>query len=343
MLTSYNSDASMMRAALGLAKRAWGKTNPNPMVGSVIVKDGKIVGRGYHRKAGEAHAEINALCDAGENAKDSALYVTLEPCSTTGRTPPCTEAIIAAGVKKVVIGSLDPNPKHAGAAVNLLERAGIEVVSGVEAEKCDRLNEAFFKWIVTGRPFVLLKMAMTLDGKIATSEGLSKWITGPFARRRVQKLRQWSDAIVVGGGTARHDRPSLNVREPSGWPCQPRRIIISSTLSSKDALELTPEGREPEVFSLPDKASWDAMFVRLGAEDVVAVLLEGGGELAASALNAGVVDKAEFHIAPKILGGRNSRAVVGGPNPMSLAEAHGFSDLSVRRLGDDIAVSGYIK
>lgn len=336
------SSHSHMLEALALAERAWGRTSPNPMVGSLIVKNGRIVGRGFHERAGAPHAEVNALKDAGDKAQGADLYVTLEPCSTTGRTPPCTEAIIKADVKKVFIGSLDPNPKHAGAGVDILRKAGIDVVSGIEEEKCRRLNEAFFKWIVTGKPFVLLKMAMTLDGKIATASGDSKWVTGPIARSRVQKLRQWCDAIMVGGETVRQDHPSLNVREPSDWPCQPRRFVASNKFSEKELFEIMPSGRKPELARPSSESAWNELLLRLGSENVTALLIEGGGELAASALSAGVVDKVEFHIAPKILGGRNSRAVVGGADPGALAKALELKEVSVEKLGADISVTGYL-
>jgi diaminohydroxyphosphoribosylaminopyrimidine deaminase/5-amino-6-(5-phosphoribosylamino)uracil reductase len=335
-----NSD--YMLEALALAERAWGRTSPNPMVGAVIVKGSEIIGRGFHEKAGLPHAEVNALKDAGENARSADIYVTLEPCSTTGRTPPCTEAIIKAGIKKVFIGSLDPNPKHAGAGVDILRAAGIEVVSGIEEEKCGKLNEAFFKWIINKKPFVILKMAMTLDGKIATAGGDSKWVTGPVARGRVQKLRQWCDAIMVGGETVRKDHPSLNVREPDDWSCQPRRFVASNTLSEKELHELMPEGLKPELARLSSEKDWKEFLTKLGSENITALLIEGGGELAASALRAGAVDKVEFHIAPKILGGRNSRAVVGGSDPLSLAESLELKDVSIEQLGADISISGYL-
>ncbi|HUA68926.1 MAG TPA: bifunctional diaminohydroxyphosphoribosylaminopyrimidine deaminase/5-amino-6-(5-phosphoribosylamino)uracil reductase RibD [Candidatus Saccharimonadales bacterium] len=252
------SDARFMRLALRLARRGYGSTSPNPMVGAVLVKGGKIIGRGWHRRAGLPHAEIEALRDAqkrGYNPKGSTLYVTLEPCSTHGRTPPCTDAIIAAGIKRVVIGTTDPNPKHSGRASKILRRAGIEVdwwgerprepdnqskrgSSGASphqdlAEECGRLNEAFNHWIVHHTPFVTVKAAMTLDGKIATASGESKWITGERARNYGMKLRQGADAILVGINTILADDPTLTVRKPmaddrrqTGKPI--RRIVLDS-------------------------------------------------------------------------------------------------------------------
>ena len=205
-----SEDSEYMLEALSLARMGWGLTNPNPMVGCVIVKDGEVIGRGFHHRAGEAHAEINALRDAESRQRDcrgATLYVTLEPCSSYGRTPPCTEAITASGIGKVVIGAMDPNPKHAGRGVEILRGHGIEVVCGVESSACWELNRHFFRWITSGKPFVRLKMAMTLDGKIATAEGDSKWVTGIEARRRVQQLRRLADAVMVGGNTLRLDKP----------------------------------------------------------------------------------------------------------------------------------------
>jgi len=335
-------DIKWMVQALELAQKAWGMTAPNPMVGCVVVKSNTLVGRGYHHKAGEAHAEVNALRDAGDAARDAVAYVTLEPCSTTGRTGPCTQSLIDAGISRVVIGSLDPNPDHAGRGVAILEDAGIEVSIGVLEDRCLELNEAFFKWISEKKPFVLLKMAMTLDGKIATKEGQSQWITGADARGRVQHLRQWSDAIVVGGETVRRDKPSLTVRNVDDWPCQPKRVVVSRSLSVDDAVELMAEGNEPMVFAPSNNSEWDEMLLELGSQDVMGVLIEGGGELAASALEAGVVDKVEFHIAPKILGGRGSRTVIGGTNPSNLSEALGLERVKTFSLGCDFAFTGYV-
>lgn len=337
-----NSDSKYMSLAISLAKRAWGQTSPNPMVGAVIVKNGRIIGKGYHRQAGSPHAEVNAIKSSKGNIGNSTIYVTLEPCCTFGRTPPCTEAIMAAGIKRVVVGCLDPNPKHAGKGVNILKKAGIEVRVGIMEKECIQLNESFFRWITTGRPFVLLKMAMTLDGKIATMDGKSKWITAPAARRRVQKLRQWADAIMVGAGTARTDRPSLTVREFRKIR-QPRRLIVSGKLTEEDALQLLGDGEKPEIISPSNRREWLKEMKRLGKEGVVSVLVEGGGELAASLLKAGIVDKVEFHIAPKILGGRNSRPVVGGDNPSDLAESFNLQKTRMRKIGNDFCIIGYLE
>ncbi len=332
-----------MLEAVALAQRGWGKTSPNPLVGAVIVKDDRIIGRGYHQRAGEAHAEVNALRSiTGNEAAGSDLYVTLEPCSTTGRTPPCTEAIIAAGIKRVFIGSLDPNPLHQGRGVKILQTAGIEVKSHIAESVCRELNEAFFTWITTGKPFVLLKMAMTLDGKIATVEGNSQWITGSDARERVQHLRQWADAIMIGGETARRDQPSLTVRSIADWQPQPRRIVISRHLAQHDVgALLSKTGGRIETVAPENGNDWQEYLTELGRQEVTAILVEGGGELAAELLRYKLVNKVEFHIAMKILGGRGSRPVIGGVNPVSLNEAIPLENCSTFALGQDMAISGY--
>ncbi len=312
------TDREFMLEALALARRAWGRTTPNPMVGAVVVHDGRIVGRGFHVRAGKPHAEPCALSDAGKLAKGATLYVNLEPCSTYGRMPPCTEAIKAAGVARVVIGCMDPNPAHAGRGIRILQEAGIAVTCGVEEAASRELNKAFFHWVTTGKPYVVLKLAMTLDGKIATREGQSQWITGSGARSRVQELRRWADGILVSGETLRSDRPQLTVREPAEWPEQPRRLIASRSMTLEQVKGYFPSGREPEVYDIAD---WEAWLRRLGESDLTALLIEGGGELASAALRGGAVDEVEFHIAPKILGGKDSRPVVAGWNPESLADA----------------------
>jgi diaminohydroxyphosphoribosylaminopyrimidine deaminase/5-amino-6-(5-phosphoribosylamino)uracil reductase len=331
---------AMMHIAIDLARQAEGMTSPNPLVGAVVVKKMQIVGEGYHHKAGTAHAEVNALNDAGSKAAGADIYVTLEPCSTTGRTPPCTEAIIKAGIKRVFIGSLDPNPAHAGRAVDILRKTGIEVATGIETALCDSLNEAFFKWITTGKPLVVLKLAVTLDGRIACANGQSQWITGPEARGRVQRLRRRADAIMVGGETVRKDKPGLIVREPEDWPRQPRRLIVSRSMTPDQAKELLCPGPCPEIVAPDSPEAWQNLMQRLGSEQVTELLIEGGGELAAAVLHAGIVDIAEFHIAPKILGGKGSRPAVGGADPLSLAEAFNLNDVTVETLGKDIIVRG---
>ncbi len=331
-----------MLEALELAKRAWGQTSPNPLVGAIVVKENKITGRGYHHRAGGAHAEVNALRAAGENARGADIYVTLEPCCTSGRTPPCTRAIIDAGIKKVFVGSVDPNPVHAAKGLEILKQAGIETVRGIEKAACDKVNEAFFTWITSGKPFVILKMAMTLDGKIATADGQSKWITGTVARERVQKLRRWCDAIMVGGETVRQDRPGLLVRDAAvPWNKQPLKLIATRSMNNDDLLEYFPD-HSARALSPSSPGEWRNLLAELGKENISALLIEGGGELAAEVLNAGIVDKIEFHIAPKILGGKDSRPVVGGKNPLTLDAAKLLRDYKLEIAGNDIIISGYL-
>ncbi|MCK5834385.1 MAG: bifunctional diaminohydroxyphosphoribosylaminopyrimidine deaminase/5-amino-6-(5-phosphoribosylamino)uracil reductase RibD [Lentisphaeria bacterium] len=328
-----------MQQALELAKRAWGQTSPNPMVGAVIVKDQQVLGEGWHHKAGEAHAEVNAIADAGMACLGADIYVTLEPCSTHGRTPPCTQAIINAGIKRVFIGCLDPNPNHAGKAIDKLESAGIEVCHSILEKECRELNEHFFHWITTGQPFVMLKMAMTLDGKIATKSGQSQWITGPESREYVQTLRKLCDAIMVGGETVRADNPSLTVRE-EGWS-QPQRVIASRQNDFDSSLKIFND-QTPIFFNDSPETSWDDLLCDLGQKGVTSLLIEGGGELASRALRARVINKAFFMIAPKILGGKESRPVVGGQNPVQLSEALELIDRKVEIFGQDIMISGYL-
>jgi diaminohydroxyphosphoribosylaminopyrimidine deaminase/5-amino-6-(5-phosphoribosylamino)uracil reductase len=389
-------DMNHLRAAIRLAQRGCGTTSPNPMVGAVLVKNGKIIGRGWHRRAGLPHAEIEALRDAqkrGKAAKGATLYVTLEPCCTHGRTPPCTEAIIAAGIRRVVVGTTDPNPKHAGRAFKILRRAGIEVTppgsAGVPpasssirnpatrrrdlgtpkadtlAAECDRLNEAFNHWIVHYMPFVTVKAAMTLDGKIATASGESRWITGEKARAHGMKLRQGSDAILVGINTILADNPSLTVRlnaDSTGNIQHPklRRIVLDSMartplkakVASDEFAALTtivvsksaPKNRvaalskRVNVIVAPvSKSSISLRWLlkKLGAENVTSLLVEGGGEVNASFLLGSFAQRVAFFYAPKILGGRKSRKAVAGEGARSLAEVIHLRDLEWTRLDPD--------
>ena len=340
------NDNEYMQEAIRLAKKGEGFTSPNPLVGAVIVKDGKIIGRGYHQKAGENHAEINAIEDVKDgNCKDCSIYVTLEPCSSYGRTPPCVDRIIKEGFSQVIIGCLDPNPLHAGNAVKILKDAKIKVTLNVEKDKCLLLNEAFFYWITTGKPFVLLKMAMTLDGKIATQNGHSKWITSEIARMRVQELRKWADAIMIGGETAKQDKPSLTIRDISGnvlsnYP-QPKRIIVSSSLTQCKCEQIMPPPNSPILISPKTQEAWDAVLKDFGAQNITKILVEGGGYLASSLLKHQIVNKLEFHIAPKILGGANSRSVVSGENPELLSDALNLKHIQVTQLGVDFSYVAY--
>ncbi len=329
-------DNSIMRRAVRLAQRALGMTSPNPLVGAVITDPaGNIIGEGWHKRCGGPHAEVEAIrsLSAPELAKGAAIYVTLEPCSTFGRTPPCCDAIIKHGFSRVVIGSIDPNPAHAGRAVEKLRAAGIEVETGVEEKRCAALNKAFFHWIVTKRPYVLLKMAQTLDGRIAAASGDSKWITGDAAaKKRVRELRLWCDAIMAGAETFRLDQPALTARDARGNVLKTPRRIIATHHPVPDF----------ECAALDDKAAWDAFLEKLGAENITSLLIEGGGELAANALAAGAVNALEFHIAPKLLGGRNSRPSVGGSDPLKVAEAYPLEQMEVHRMGKNLRVTAEI-
>ena len=334
-------DEKYMEAACQEAEKAAGLTSPNPIVGAVAVKNGSIISKGYHKKAGTAHAEVDCLKE-NIDFKGSTLYVTLEPCSTHGRTPPCTEKIISSKVSKVIIGTLDPNPEHAGVAVRILKDAGIEVEHGILKERCWNLNLPFFKWIQTKKPFVILKMAMTLDGKIATKNGQSQWITGAEAREEVQNLRKKSDAIMVGGETVRLDNPSLKVKEES-FEAQPQRFIWSSQSEWDKSLKcFKKDGKTAKVVKPKNQSEWNDFLSELGKEEITSILVEGGGELAANILAADVVDCIKFFIAPKILMGKDSRPVIGGSSPTSLSEALQLKNVTTKKYGDDILISGFL-
>ena len=332
-----------MRLALTEAQKGWGLCSPNPMVGAAIVRDGKLLGLGYHQIAGHNHAEINALesVSSGVDLRQATLYVTLEPCSTYGRTPPCCEAILKAGIGRVVIGCLDANPHHAGAAVERLRSSGIEVVTGVLEEECQRLNEHFFWWITHRKPWVILKMAMSLDGKIALPDGRSQWITGAAARSHVQRLRQLADMVMVGGRTARLDNPELKVREPSDWPRQPIPAVWTSQ-PLPAGLKLSGDSKREVVVAKPATPdAWNKFLTFWGAKEVSVLLLEGGGELAANALACGVVNQVQFFIAPMIIGGRGAVPSVGGEAPSSLEEALCLERVTTRFIGEDLLYIGY--
>lgn len=327
-----SGDTPYMRRALALAENAWGRTAPNPMVGCVLVRAGRVIGEGYHHAAGQPHAEIEALRSCTEDPRECTAYVTLEPCCTTGRTGPCTQALIAAGVARVAIGALDPNPAHAGRGVTILRDAGIAVKTGVCRTACEELNYPFFKWITVRKPYVVLKMAMTLDGKIATASGDSRWVTGEAARNDVQKLRQLAGAILVGSGTAKIDRPRLTVRNVPDWPRQPERFVAGHVKMPGFT-----------TVDLPDRAAWDDFLNGLAAKECLTLLIEGGGELAGRALQAGAVDEVIFYVAPKLLCGRASRPVTGGSAPERLADALELDGMRTKRTGNDLKISGWVK
>ncbi len=360
-------DEDFMRVALNLARNAIGRTSPNPLVGAVIVREGRIVGAGWHRKAGTPHAEIHALNMAGDLAKGATLYVTLEPCSHYGRTGPCAEAVVKAGIKRVVIGMGDPNPKVAGKGIAILKRAGIEVRCGVLEDEARALNEVFLKWIATQKPFVVLKTAMSLDGKIATHTGKSQWITGEAARRRVHEYRDTYDGILVGIGTVLADNPSLTARLPDGQGKNPVRIVVDSKARTPLDAKLVTDGAaltiiavtakapQERVQALKDKGvaimvagdgeqvDMDLLMRKLGEMEICSVFVEGGGQVNFSLLKAGLVDKVHAFIAPKLIGGREALTPVEGEGFAELTEAVELERTTVETIGQDILLTGYVK
>ena len=331
-----------MQRAIKNALKAWGHTSPNPHVGAVIVKDGKVIADGWHKKAGTHHAEkdaISKLRDAGREDEmyGSTMYVTLEPCCTYGRTEPCTEWIMDAGIAKVVYGSTDANPEHAGKGFNYLLQGGVDVEGPILEKECLHMNRFFFKWINQQKPYVILKMAQTLDGKIATENGHSQWITGPDARHEVQKLRQGCDAIMVGSETLRQDDPSLNVREIDN-PRHPKRFIWGRKKFEGDFKAFRQEGGA-EFCHAQNTEEWNDFLEDLGSREITSLLLEGGGFLASSALQAGIVDEIQFFMAPKILGGVDSRTSVSGDNPLHLDEAIQLENMQITPCGKDFLVT----
>lgn len=356
-----------MEHALQLARQGLGRTSPNPCVGAVVVKEGRVVGEGYHACAGAPHAEIQALRRAGPAARGATLYVTLEPCVHYGRTPPCAPEVVRAGIKRAVIAMLDPNPVVKGKGVALLEASGIEVKVGVREEEAARLNEFFQKYITSGTPFVALKMAMTLDGKTATSCGASRWITGKEARTYVHELRNQYDAVLVGVGTVIADNPLLTTRLPQGGR-NAKRIVLDSTLRLPlEAKILEPNPPAPalvvttpraplakretllqkgaEVVVVGEKGgrvNLEELLKLLGDREVTSLLVEGGPTVNAAFLEAGLIDKVFIFIAPKILGGREAPGVVGGEGKKDLAEAWKLHRLEVKFHGEDLLVEGYL-
>ncbi|HEY9860531.1 MAG TPA: bifunctional diaminohydroxyphosphoribosylaminopyrimidine deaminase/5-amino-6-(5-phosphoribosylamino)uracil reductase RibD [Candidatus Obscuribacterales bacterium] len=354
-------DRAMMQRCLELARRALGRTAPNPLVGAVIIKDGEIIGEGFHPQAGQPHAEVFALREAGERAQGATLYVNLEPCNHHGRTPPCSEAVVAAGLAKVVVGMVDPNPKVAGGGIARLQAAGIEVVTGVEGAACQELNEAFVHRILYHRPFGILKYAMTLDGKIATNSGHSAWITGQAARAEVFQLRAACDAVIVGGNTVRLDNPLLTSRQVDGP--HPLRVVMSRTLDLPEQAHLWQTTAAPTlVLTEPGvKPEFQALLRRLGVEVVelspltpaqvmaylydrgfLSVLWECGGTLAAQAIADGAVQKVLAFIAPKIVGGSTAPSPVGDLGFLTMPQALPLEKLRWRSVGPDLLIEGYL-
>jgi len=354
-----------MGEALRVAQNALGRTSPNPLVGAVIVKNGRIVAEGWHRQAGTPHAEIHALNMAGELAKGATVYVTLEPCSHYGRTGPCAKALVEAGVAKVVVAMLDPNPKVAGRGVKILQDAGIEVVTGVLEEEAIKLNEVFLKWITKGMPFVALKTAMSLDGKIATATGESQWITNELSRQRTHELRDIYDGIMVGINTAIKDNPSLTTRLPQGLGRNPVRIVVDSRARLPLDSHLVTDGKAPTIVAVSGAASAGAvqdlrdagaqvisvgsdrvdlpkLLKKLAEMNICSILVEGGGQLNFSLLNDGLVDKVYAFIAPKLIGGREALTPVEGDGFFQLSQAVQLTDMTTEDLDGDVLLTAKV-
>ena len=357
-------DESYMREALRIAEYARGRTSPNPLVGAVIVRDGAIVASGWHRAAGEPHAEIHALRMAGELARGATLYVTLEPCAHHGRTGPCAEAVIAAGLARVVVALSDPNPLVAGRGIHLLTAADIEVTTGVCEDEARRQNEIFLKWVTTKRPFVTLKTAMTLDGKIASHTGASRWITGAAARARVHAYRNEYDAILVGIGTVLADDPSLTTRLEHGTGKNPLRIVLDSEARTPLDAKIVADGAAPTIIVVSERADHRrvnllracgaevvtlgtqrvdiaALLDYLGAREITSLFVEGGAAVNWSLLAGGSVDKVHAFIAPMLMGGETAKTPIGGTGFDSPQTALRLHDMTVEQVGTDILVTGY--
>ena len=356
------SDEALIGRAVELAERGRGLVSPNPLVGAVVVSGTRTIGEGWHEGPGTPHAEVIALGEAGDRASGATLYTSLEPCVHFGRTPPCTDAIVRAGVARVVVAATDPNPVVDGRGLRALREAGVEVVEGVRAQEAERLNEAFVKHVRTGMPFVTWKTAVSLDGKVAARDGSSRWITGERARADAHRLRASADAIVVGAGTALADDPALTVREPGYRGRPPARVLVDATGRVDEGRALFDDAA-PTIVATTDLAPRDrrdawrasgaevllfepedgrvplaALFGDLGKRDVQGVLLEGGPTLAWSAVERGLVDKLVVYLAPKLVGGADAPGALGGPGFGPISEALPVRIRSVERVGEDVRV-----
>lgn len=362
----YSEDEKYMAMAIELAKKGYGYTAPNPVVGAVIVKDGCMIGQGYHEKYGEPHAERNALASCTQSPKGATIYVTLEPCCHHGKQPPCTEAILQAGISRVVTGSGDPNPLVGGKGIQILKDHGIQVREHVMKEECDALNQAFFHYIQTGRPYVTMKYAMTMDGKIAAYTGASKWVTGEEARHHVHEQRKKNTAIMVGIGTVLADDPMLNCRIEGGR--DPVRIICDTYLKMPVTSKIVKTAKDiPTIIAcctadeelqrpyreagckilLTEKKmnhiDLEQLMEQLGKEKIDSILLEGGGTLNWAALNAGIVQKIQAYIAPKIFGGTTAKTPVEGIGVEVPDQAFLIKNRTIRLLGEDLLVEGDVE
>ena len=359
-------DEKYMRLAMQLAGNAIGRTSPNPLVGAVIVKDNRVVGCGWHRKAGTPHAEVHALNQAGELAQGADVYVTLEPCAHYGKTPPCAKALVEAKVKNVYGGLLDVNPKVAGKGFKILEDAGIHVEYGFLQDELRKQNEVFFKWIEHKKPFIVLKAAMTLDGKIATATGQSKWITNETSRAYGYKLRDIYDGIMVGINTVIEDNPMLTARVDGGK--NPIRIVVDSSLkidinanvvqdkSAKTIIATTDKANKDKILKLQaqdvdvivvdkdenDKVDIEKLLDILGQQNICSILVEGGATLSGSFVAKKLVDKVYFFIAPKIIGGKEAKTPVAGTGILNLQEALALKDVQIENLEEDVLIIGRV-
>lgn len=360
-------DEEMMGRAIELAKNAAGRTSPNPLVGAVVVKDGRIVAEGWHRRAGTPHAEVHALNMAGELARGATVYVSLEPCAHYGRTGPCAEALVQAGVSRVVVAMTDPNPKVAGKGLAILREAGISVTVGVLEKEARELNEGFLKWITTGLPFVALKTAMSLDGKIATAGGESQWITNEASRLETHRLRDVYDGILIGINTALQDNPSLTTRLGDAPGKNPVRIVADSRARLPLDAKLLTDGAAPTVVAVTaqapeervaklrqagaevivagsgDRVDMVSLMEQLGGMKITSLLAEGGGSVNFALLQAGLVDRVYAFVAPKLLGGRSALTPVEGEGFEHLKDAVELENIHVRQLGEDVLVTGRVK
>ena len=363
---SREADLAFMKLALREARKGVGRTSPNPAVGAVVVRDGTVVGKGYHRKAGTPHAEVHALRAAGLQAAGATLYVTLEPCNHTGRTPPCTRAILAAGIRRVVAGMRDPNPHVAGRGCDFLAGQGIEVVHGILAPECEEINRPFIKHVTTGRPWVILKAGASLDGRIATRTGQSGWITNEWSRREVHRLRDRVDAILVGAGTARCDDPSLTTRLPGRRGRDPLRVVLDPTLRLDPKAKLLTQSSpaptwlfcapgaderrraalaaagavvKPVPEPAPGRLDLAAVLAELGRAGATSLLVEGGGRVHGSFLRAGLADEIYLFLAPRFLGA-DGVPVVDMPGPETVGDGPRLTVHRIRRFGDDLLVIG---